>query len=175
MDIIIKKIRESEIDRVCGILASVISHMKKIGFTQWDTDYPNREILSRDIDYGDLYGAYSDGYLIGFASLNQHQSQEYEEIAWEFGEPCLVVHRLQIDPEYRGQGIAYDIMLYAERLAQDSGCKAIRLDTRCDNIPAIRLYEKLGYERRGHVHFPRMPEYEFPCFEKYVSITIDKQ
>ncbi len=168
MDIQIKKVGIDEINRVCEILSGVISHMKSIGFTQWDDSYPTREILKRDIEYSCLFGAYSDGKLIGFSALNQHQSEEYEDIIWEYGEPCLVVHRLQIDPAYRGHGIAYDIMLFAERLAKEQGYKAIRLDTRCDNTPAIKLYEKLGYQKRGHVHFPRMMAYEFPCFEKEI-------
>jgi ribosomal protein S18 acetylase RimI-like enzyme len=142
--------------------------MKSIGFTQWNEDYPTREILERDIEYGCLFGAYSNEKLAGFAALNEHQSEEYEKILWKFGEPYLVVHRLQVDPSYRGKGIAYLIMLFADRLAKERGYKAIRLDTRQDNIPAIALYEKLGYQKRGHVHFPRMMEYEFPCFEKEI-------
>ena len=168
MGIEIKKVSLKEIDAVCNILCNVISHMKSIGFTQWNEDYPTREILERDIEYGCLFGAYSNEKLAGFAALNEHQSEEYEEILWKFGEPYLVVHRLQVDPAYRGKGIAYLIMLFAERLAKERGCKAIRLDTRQDNIPAIALYEKLGYQKRGHVHFPRMMEYEFPCFEKEI-------
>ena len=168
MDIEINKIGFKEIEKVCDILHNVVFYMKSVGFTQWDDSYPNREILLRDIDYDCLFGAYNGGKLMGFAALNGHQSEEYEDITWKFGKPYLVVHRLQIDPEFRGHGIAYDIMLFAERLAKEQGRKAIRLDTRQDNIPAIALYEKLGYKKRGHVHFPRMMEYEFPCFEKEI-------
>ena len=153
---------------MCGILSSVVAHMKKTGFTQWGEDYPTREILMRDIDYGSLYGYYIEGALIGFTALDSHQSAEYEAISWQCGEPYIVVHRLQVDPAFRGRHAAYLLMLFAEKLAKDTGCRAIRLDTRCDNTAAVALYEKLGYEKRGHVHFPRMPEYEFPCFEKEI-------
>jgi ribosomal protein S18 acetylase RimI-like enzyme len=164
----IRKVSSRELDRVCEILAEVIAHMKSIGFTQWDEEYPTREILMRDIEYDCLYGVYHNGVLIGFAALNGHQSKEYEEIAWQFGEPYLVVHRLQVDPAYRGRHVAYDLMLFAETLAKDTGCKAIRLDTREDNTAANRLYEKLRYDKRGIVHFPRMMEYDFYCFEKEI-------
>ena len=165
----IRKVAVCELDRVCEILSSVVAHMKSTGFTQWDEEYPTCEILMRDIGYCCLYGAYQNGMLMGFAALNRHQSEEYGEITWRFGGPYLVVHRLQVDPAFRGRGAAYDLMLYAESLAKDTGCRAIRLDTRCDNAAAVGLYEKLGYQKRGHVHFPRMMEYEFPCFEKQIK------
>ena len=168
MDLKIKKIMPDEIERVCEILAAVIAHMKDIGFTQWDEGYPRRDILERDIALGELYGAYCDKSLAGFAVLNSRQDSEYEDIPWQCGDSYLVVHRLQVDPALRGQGIAYDLMIYAEELAKEVGAAAIRLDTRCDNVAAVSLYEKLGYKKRGVVHFPRMIEYDFICFEKAV-------
>ncbi len=164
----IRLINPEELDRVCEILASVIAHMKKIGFTQWDEGYPRRDILEADISKKELYGAYINNKLAGFTVINSHQDKQYEDITWQNGEPYIIVHRLQVDPAYRGQGIAYDLMLYAEKLAKSKSAKAIRLDTRFDNLPATKLYEKLGYKKRGIVHFPRMIEYDFICFEKEI-------
>lgn len=164
----IRLIDKNEIDKVCEILSCVISHMKSIGFDQWDDDYPTRDNFARDIMRGDLYGAYLDGALAGFVALNSRQSEEYCDITWKYSEPCLVVHRLQVDPKLRGKRIAYDLMVFAENLARDKGLSSIRLDTRSDNTPALKLYAKLGYIIRGHVHFPRMMEYEFPCLEKKI-------
>jgi ribosomal protein S18 acetylase RimI-like enzyme len=164
----IKQIMPHELDKACEILSSVVAHMKKIGFTQWDEGYPRRDILEKDIQKSELYGAYINGTLAGFAVINSAQDKQYESIRWQYGILYLVVHRLQIDPTFRGQGIAYDLMIYAEKLAKEQGAKAIRLDTRHDNTPAIKLYEKLGYKKRGIVHFPRMPEEDFICFEKRI-------
>jgi len=169
MNTSIRQIASHEIDKVCEILKSVVAHMVSIGFTQWGDDYPTREILLKDIERRELYGAYIDDLLTGFVAINSHQSKEYEEIKWQFGVPYLVVHRLQVAPKHRGQNIGFDLMIYVEALAKEKGCKSIRLDTRCDNIPANKLYEKLGYKQRGHVHFPRMMEFEFPCFEKEIK------
>ncbi len=168
MNIEIKKINPQEIDKVCEILANVIAHMRKIGFTQWDEGYPRRDILEADIARKDLYGAYIGDTLAGFTVINNYQDSEYESIKWLSEGTFFVIHRLQVDPTFRGQGIAYALMLYAEQLAKSHNGKAIRLDTRFDNIPAIKLYEKLGYVKRGIVHFPRMMEYEFICFEKRI-------
>lgn len=164
----INKVEISEIDRVCEILKSVVAYMKKIGFTQWDDDYPRRDILQRDIELNQLYGAYKDSKLVGFIALTNNQDEEYNDIAWQYKSPYLIVHRLQVDPAFRGQRIGYGLMIFAEKLAKDTGCKSIRLDTRQDNTSAINLYIKLGYKIQGHVHFPRMIEYEFPCFEKEI-------
>ncbi len=169
MDLIIKQIKTQELDIVCEIMNAVVFTMKASGFTQWDKDYPTREILLKDVERGELYGAYIGDIIAGFAAINRHQSEEYCEIPWKFGDAFLVVHRLQVDPIFRGKHIAYEIMLFAEKLAKEQGLKSIRLDTRYDNVPAISLYSKLGYVKRGHVHFPRMIEYEFPCLEKEIK------
>lgn len=165
----IRKVDILEIDRVCEILCSVVGYMKSIGFTQWDDEYPNRDILIDDIEKGELYGTYIDGTLVGFIVINDHQEPEYKGIKFKYDEPCLVVHRLQVDPIYRGKKIGYSLMIFAEDVAKKAGYKSVRLDTRCDNEPAIGLYTKLGYKKRGHVHFSRMMEYEFPCFEKSIE------
>ncbi|MEX0852771.1 MAG: GNAT family N-acetyltransferase [Bauldia sp.] len=49
----------------------------------------------------------------------------------------------------RGSGLARALMADAERLAARRGSRAVRLEVRCDNQPAIRLYERLGYRRIG--------------------------
>lgn len=164
-----KKVQISEIDKVWLITKAVVAHMKSIGFTQWNEDYPTLDVLLEDINLGNLYGAYIKDVLTGFVALNNNQAKEYTDIPFKFDEPCLVVHRLQVDPLYRGMHIGHDLMIHAQHIAKQKNCKSIRLDTRYDNIAAMSLYKNLGYKRRGHVHFARMIEYVFPCFEKEIK------
>lgn len=52
-------------------------------------------------------------------------------------------------PEARGKGVAAGLMAACERAARKRGCGTLRLEVREDNTGAIRLYEKLGYDRFG--------------------------
>ena len=95
----IKKVEIPEIDRVCDILKNVVSHMKSIRFDKWSDSYPTRPILYEDIKLGHQLGAYFDIELTGFIALLIDQPEAYAEIPFLFEITCLVVQRLQVDPE----------------------------------------------------------------------------
>ncbi|HBS86804.1 MAG: hypothetical protein A2W91_12300 [Bacteroidetes bacterium GWF2_38_335] len=50
-----------------------------------------------------------------------------------------------VDPKYRGLNIGKVLFENAEKWAFDNGYKYIQIVTQGDNIPACKLYEKLGY------------------------------
>ncbi len=80
----------------------------------------------------------------------------------------LVVHRLCVDPAFQGQGIAEQIMIYGEKIARERGYASIRLDAYSSNPRAVRLYERLGYQKVGSVTFPRRT-LPFYCFEMILA------
>ena len=55
------------------------------------------------------------------------------------------VYSLAVSAAARGLGIGRRMMARAEREARMRGCSRMRLEVRMDNLPAIRLYESLGY------------------------------
>jgi ribosomal protein S18 acetylase RimI-like enzyme len=60
---------------------------------------------------------------------------------------CLArIYSLAVAAALRGRGIARRLMTRAEREARARGCNRLRLEVRMDNIPAIKLYERLGFE-----------------------------
>lgn len=56
------------------------------------------------------------------------------------------VYYLAVEPGYRGQGIARDLMSEAEHKLIELGCPKIMLMVRSDNASVVALYEHLGYE-----------------------------
>ena len=52
-------------------------------------------------------------------------------------------------PEYRKSGIAYALMMRAERASREAGAIGMRLYTGSDNIAARGLYQKCGYRNLG--------------------------
>jgi ribosomal-protein-alanine N-acetyltransferase len=70
----------------------------------------------------------------------------------------LHINTLAVDPECRRRGLATVLMRHLLALAADEGATRALLEVRQSNIPAIRLYETLGFEitniRRGYYTHP---------------------
>jgi ribosomal protein S18 acetylase RimI-like enzyme len=54
-----------------------------------------------------------------------------------------------VSRDHRRQGIGLALMETAEQWAREAGVRKLELHVFPHNVPAIRLYEKLGYEREG--------------------------
>ena len=64
-----------------------------------------------------------------------------------------MIHRLCVNPAFQNDGIGRSTMKWIEDVVSAKGIQAIRLDTFCENPIAIRLYESLGYQKVGYVHW----------------------
>ena len=58
----------------------------------------------------------------------------------------MVIHLLMVRPSMSGKGIASSLIKFTTELAQKNSCRALRLDTGSQNIPALSLYQKNGFE-----------------------------
>ena len=70
---------------------------------------------------------------------------------------CWLLQAIAILPEYRGKGLARQLLGKAESVARDSGTNSIALQVEEVNGVALRAYQKNGYvevDRRPYVHFP---------------------
>lgn len=59
------------------------------------------------------------------------------------------ITNVAVDNAVRGKGIATKLLLYAMDETSKVGVEAFTLEVRVSNAPAIRLYEKLGFENKG--------------------------
>ena len=57
----------------------------------------------------------------------------------------LVVHTLAVHPQFLARGVGRRLMEFAIAHARAQGMRAVRLDVNEKNVPAIRLYESLGF------------------------------
>lgn len=61
--------------------------------------------------------------------------------------PGWILNDLYVDAQARGRGLGETLMAAARTLGQANGAAEILLQTARDNLPAQRLYERLGYSR----------------------------
>lgn len=110
--------------------------------------YPTRKDAQKAVRAGALYVYETSNGIAGSIILNQLQPEEYERVAWGTSykeQEIMVVHLLLVRPGMAGKGIASSLIRYAEGLAQKRSCKAVRLDTGGQNLPALSLYKKMGF------------------------------
>ena len=153
-----------DIDAVFALYRSCISALLERGIRQWDAVYPTRATAADAAARGDLF-LLVDGHrdTIGSVILNDLPAPEYAPITWRCPDPALVIHTLVIDPRRQGAGLGRAAMHACEAFARARGFATVRLDAYPGNPAAIALYERLGYQHRGEVHFGFKP----PGHERY--------
>ena len=57
------------------------------------------------------------------------------------------LHRIVVAPAYRRRGVAAKLITAALETVRHHGALAVMLEVAYDNDPAIRLYQKLGFEQ----------------------------
>lgn len=163
----IRKGRKEELGAIMALITECVRVMREGGSDQWDESYPNAEVISEDIERGTLVVCEEeDGGIAGILVMDENQAEEYKAIDWvQTKGPHLVMHRLAVHPRIQGKGIARRLIAFAEKTAEEQGYTSIRMDTYAKNAKALQLYQQLGYEIRGEVHFPGRTA-KFPVMEK---------
>ncbi len=73
----------------------------------------------------------------------------YILIIYHPGTRLARIYSLAVSAPHRGAGIAKALLLAGEQAANDDGRLYLRLEVSVDNIPAIKLYETLGFQKFG--------------------------
>lgn len=111
--------------------------------------YPTRKDAEKAIGVGSLYVYEKAGSVAGSIIIDKVQPTEYAGIVWGqtlTDDEIMVIHLLMVRPSMAGNGIASSLLRYAMEMAKNNSCKALRLDTGSQNIPAVSLYKKFGFQ-----------------------------
>jgi GNAT superfamily N-acetyltransferase len=160
---------QDDLRAVMGLLRRVVPLLLAVGNRQWDESYPDEAVFERDIARGELWVAEIDGAVAGVIAATTHQEPEYALLDWKREETVVVPHRLAVDPEFRGAGVAAGLMRKAEEVAAGRGIGVLRVDTSAENEAMQRLLLKLGYEFAGEIGLSFRPGMRFLCYEKRLS------
>ncbi|UOQ73012.1 GNAT family N-acetyltransferase [Hymenobacter cellulosilyticus] len=156
----------ADLPAILNLVRHVVPLMQASGNQQWSADYPNEEVFRQDIAREQLWVAELDGQIAGVAALTQDQDEEYAQADWDPTETAIVTHRLAVDPNAQGKGVAAALLDQAEKLARAWGLKSLRVDTNSENAATQRLFPKLGYRFAGEITLAFRPGLRFFCYEK---------
>ena len=81
-------------------------------------------------------GAFEGDRLVGYVINSRYVD------AWH-------VMNVAVSPSHQGRGIATQLLEHLFEVTRDDERRGYTLEVRMSNTDAIRLYEKLGFERRG--------------------------
>ena len=164
----IRKAKINELDEIMNMYTSCVDGMQKANIDQWDSTYPNREIISEDIRNKSFYIFLINDKIIGGINIDKIQDKTYLDVEWkDKGNKFLVVHRLAVRQEFWKKGIGNKLMIFAESLVKEKRLNSIRLDTYSSNPIAINFYLNLGYIKKGEI-FLKPNKNEYYCFEKLI-------
>jgi len=149
-----------------SLMRRVVPLMHAAGNLQWDETYPNETVFQRDITLEQLWVADPETCIAGVAAVTMDQEPDYAQVGWNIDEPAIVVHRLAVDPAFRGAGVAAALMQRAEEVAAERGIPVLRVDTNTQNEATQRLFPKLGYRLAGEISLQFRPGLRFFCYEK---------
>ncbi|MBQ8294881.1 MAG: ribosomal protein S18-alanine N-acetyltransferase [Clostridia bacterium] len=96
------------------------------------------EMLGACMQYAwqQLFLAEEDGQVLGYGCLG---------VLFEDAE----ILNIAVDTPFRGRGIGETLLRAMHKKAKALGAQRVLLEVRVSNLPAIGLYEKLGYTRYG--------------------------
>jgi GNAT superfamily N-acetyltransferase len=152
-----------------ALVCRVVPLMRASGNLQWDDSYPNAAVFERDLELEQMWVVQIDSEIAGVAAITTDQEPEYVKVGWDISEPAIVVHRVAVDPAFRGKGIAAALMLQAESVARSRGIGVLRVDTNTQNAAMQRLFPKLGYTLSGETELGFRVGLRFLCYEKRLT------
>jgi len=163
---LIRLATQEDIPALMALVRRVVLLMRAAGNLQWDEKYPNEAVFEQDIALTQLWISDIDGSIAGVAALTMDQEPEYAQVGWDLNERAIVVHRLAVDPVFRGAGVASALMQKAEELAVERSITVLRVDTNTQNAATQQLFPKLGYLLAGQIGLSIRPGLRFLCYEK---------
>lgn len=138
----------NEIEELYNALNDVLAN--GINYPGWKKGiYPIREDALKGIEENNLFVAKHNNKIVGTIILNHEPANGYENVNWNIKadyNKIIVIHTFAVHPDYLKNKIGMALMKFAEEEAKRCNMKCIRLDVYEKNVPAIKLYEKMGYE-----------------------------
>ena len=152
---ILRKAALSEVPQIWNILQDAIEQRRQDGSTQWQDGYPNELTIQNDIKNGYAYVLIENESILCYAAIIFDKEPAYEEIQgkWLTNGDYAVVHRVAASKLAKGKGIATTLFKNIEDICLTNTIYSIKVDTNFDNIPMLKILDKLNYTYCGEVFF----------------------
>lgn len=111
----------------------IAAGLKEYEFRTWKTKFRGEILIHAGKDIDEKVVAYVNGYIV-----------ENSEIYYK--EPVAYLDCLCVDKDARKQGIGKKLIDEFSNIVKEKGAKYVKLNAFENNIPAVNLYKKEGFE-----------------------------
>ena len=148
---ILRPTKIEDISRVIDIINQAKTYFKNNDIDQWQDGYPNEETIEKDIENNEAYVLEEDGVILGTCMVTNHGEPAYNRIEgkWILNCPYICVHRIAVDNEYKGKGLASTILDQVVAMYPDY--HSVRMDTHHDNLSMQSFLTKYGFKYCGEI------------------------
>lgn len=155
MECKLRRTRDEDVIRVMEIIKQAQEYFKARNIDQWQNGYPEKEVIKADIQSGWSYVWKEKDKIVATAAISFDGEPTYDEIyngEWFSSGEYAVIHRICVDNEYKGLGLASQILDSAESLCVDRNVHSIKIDTHRENISMQKSLIKNGYKYCGIIY-----------------------
>jgi len=165
---ILRKANFSEQPAIWNILQQAIEQRKQEGSDQWQNGYPNEQTVEEDISNGYAQVLIDNNEIVAYAAIIFGIEPAYNDIhgKWLTSGDYVVIHRVATSNAVKGKGMATQLFKLIEDLSIEQKVYSIKVDTNFDNIPMMKILDKLNYTYCGEIFFGGAPR---RAYEKQLS------
>ena len=159
MDYQFRLAKISEAFEIWQILKDAVQRRKEDGSNQWQDGYPNMDVVKNDIERKIGFVLTQNDNIIGYTAIIINDEPDYINIEgkWLTNKEFMVYHRVAISKKFLAKGMAKKMMKLIEEYALSKNIYSLKADTNHDNIPMLKIFEKMGYSFCGTVHIRQSP------------------
>ena len=157
---IIRHANKTDLIDIMVIIEKAKIYMKENKINQWSKNYPNEDVFLTDLKENRLYVAEIDKKVVGMAVLVLDGDADYKNIngKWLSDGKYGVIHRIAVNPVYKSQNVAKNLLDFFEDKLKELNYDSIRVDTHKDNKSMLRFIEKNGFQKCGIVYIRKTDE-----------------
>lgn len=160
----------SDLNGIMNLVHQAQKYFKEHGIDQWQNNYPTEEVILTDIHNHESYVLREHNQVIAMMTLTFTEQPEYDRIDgqdWQAQAFYATIHRLAVDNQSKGQGLATKMLSFAAEKCRFLGVTSLRTDTYEKNLPMQTTLKKNGFQQRGVVK--RLGVADMIGFEKIIK------
>ncbi len=152
-----RKATPADTPRAWTIILQAKAFMFSEGRNQWTVEYPAIANVEEDTAAGNAYVLCIDDVPMVYGAVIFSGEPAYEQIAdkWLSNEDYVVVHRLCVSDDGRGQGLVQKYFEEVAGLALSKGIHSFKIDTNFDNRQMLHILDKCGFAYCGEIIYPQ--------------------